>query len=237
MFQLYGELTNRRRDEKSIGYVECHDQAIVGGQTAFFRMTDSEIYYNMHKNSGNAVIDRAVALHKMMRLATAAASGHGYLNFMGNEFGHPEWIDLPRAGNNWSMSHARRQWSLEKDENLRFGELAEFDRALLKLLAAGDLYNYPVQTVRIDESGMIIAFERGGYWFFFNFHPERSYEDYETEVLRGSYEMILDSDAAEFGGFARRQPGQEFFSMERNSGEVISLYLPCRTALVLKRRG
>ena len=235
MFQLYGELTNRRRDERSISYVECHDQAIVGGQSAFFRMTDAEIYCNMHKNAGNMVIDRAVALHKMMRLATAAAAGHGYLNFMGNEFGHPEWVDMPREGNNWSMQHARRQWSLEKDEALRFGELAAFDREILRMIGRPGFYDAVVQTVKIDNENKIIAFERGGYWFFFNFHPEKSCAGYELEVLRGSYETVLDSDDSCFGGFARRVPGQKYFSMERENGEVISLYLPNRTVLVLKR--
>jgi len=236
MFQLYGELINRRKDEKSISYVECHDQAIVGGQTAFFRMTDAEIYYNMHKNSGNGIIDRAVALHKLMRLATAATAGHGYLNFMGNEFGHPEWIDLPREGNGWSMSHARRQWSLEKDGNLRFGELSAFDLIVTRLVGQGGFFDRPVQTVRIDDQGKVIVFERDGYWFFFNFHPENSYTDYEVEVLRGSYETVCDSDAVEFGGYGLRRAGQCYFSMPRSNGEVISLYLPSRTALVLKRR-
>ncbi len=234
MFQLYGELINRRQDEKSISYVECHDQAIVGGQTAFFRMTDAEIYYNMHKKSANGVIDRAVALHKLMRLATVSTAGHGYLNFMGNEFGHPEWIDLPREGNDWSMSHARRQWSLEKDEALRFGELSAFDREIIRIAGTDGFFDRPVQTVRIDDQGKVIVFERNGYWFFFNFHPENSYTDYEVEVLRGSYETVSDSDAADFGGFSRREAGQCYFSMERPYGEVISLYLPSRTALVLK---
>ncbi len=235
MFQLYGELINRRKDEKSISYVECHDQAIVGGQTAFFRMTDAEIYYNMHKNSGNCIIDRAVALHKLLRLSTAAAAGHGYLNFMGNEFGHPEWIDLPREGNNWSMEHARRQWSLEQDASLRFGELSAFDREITRLVAVPGFFDRPVQTVRIDEQGKVIVFERDGYWFFFNFNMTASYNDYEVEVLRGSYDTVLDSDDEKFGGFARRQAGQRYFSMERSSGEVISVYLPSRTALVLKK--
>lgn len=235
MFQLYGELINRRRDEKTISYVECHDQAIVGGKSAFFTMTDSEIYYNMHKDSGNIVVNRAIALHKMMRLATAASAGHGYLNFMGNEFGHPEWIDMPREGNNWSMSHARRQWTLEKDALLRFGELSAFDREIMNLIRSNGFFDRPVQTVRIDNTGKVIAFERSSYWFFFNFHPEKSYTDYEIEVLRGSYETVLDSDEISFGGFARRKAKQSYFSMERSHGEVISLYLPSRTILVLKR--
>ncbi|MBR7130790.1 MAG: alpha amylase C-terminal domain-containing protein [Lentisphaeria bacterium] len=235
MFQLYGELINRRRDEKSISYVECHDQAIVGGKSSFFRMTDAEIYYNMHRNSGNNVIDRAMALHKLFRLSTAAAAGHGYLNFMGNEFGHPEWIDLPREGNNWSMDHARRQWSLEKDPALRFGQLSAFDREITGLIGEKGFFDRPVQTVRIDEQGKVIAFERDSYWFFFNFHPVNSYSDYELEVQRGTYMTVLDSDDAGFGGFGRREKGQRYFSMERSFGEVISLYLPCRTALVLRR--
>ncbi|MBE6357155.1 MAG: 1,4-alpha-glucan-branching enzyme [Lentisphaerae bacterium] len=236
MFQLYGELTNGRNDERSISYVECHDQAIVGGQSAFFRMADAEVYYNMHKNADNAVIDRAVALHKMMRLSTLAAAKHGYLNFMGNEFGHPEWIDLPREGNDWSFDHARRQWSLEKDAALRFGELSLFDREIIRLAEQGKWFDFPVQTVRIDNQGKVVVFERNGYWFFFNFHPENSYPGYEVEVLRGSYKTVLDSDDAAFGGFCRRQKEQCYFSMERRFGEVISLYLPSRTALILKRQ-
>ena len=235
MFQLYGELTNRRRDERSISYVECHDQAIVGGQTALFRMTGAAIYTGMHRDSGDPAVDRAVALHKMMRLATAATAGQGYLNFMGNEFGHPEWIDMPRTGNGWSMAHARRQWSLEKDETLRFSQLAAFDRELTGLIGENGFYDAVVQTVRIDNDGKVVAFERNGLWFFFNFHPVRAYVDYEIEVLAGSYATALDSDDAAFGGFARRTPGQRYFTLPRPSGEVVSLYLPPRTALVLRR--
>ena len=233
--QLYGELLNRRKDEKSISYVECHDQAIVGGKSAFFRMTGAEIYNGMHRDSGSMAIDRAVALHKLMRLATAATAGNGYLNFMGNEFGHPEWIDFPREGNDWSFDHARRQWSLEKELNLRFGDLSAFDREITALVGEKEFYDRPVQTVKIDEKGKIIAFERAGFWFFFNFHPEKSYCDYAFEVLRGSYSTVLDSDAEKFSGFSRRSSGQRYFTMERCDGEFISLYLPPRTALVLKR--
>jgi len=235
MFRLYGELTNRRRDERSIGYAECHDQALVGGQTAIFRLAGDAMYYNMHKGSGNLRIDRATALHKLMRLATASTSGNGYLNFMGNEFGHPEWIDFPREGNNWSYDHARRQWSLAEDENLRFKALRDFDRAMLKILNAPGFYANTVQTVRIDEEKQLVFFERDGFWFCFNFNPERSFADCEVEALPGSYATVLDSDAGEFGGFGRRAPGQRYFTMQRTDGAKLSLYLPCRTALVLKR--
>jgi len=236
MFQLYGELLNRRKDEKSISYVECHDQAIVGGQSALFRMAGADIYYGMHKNSGNMRIDRAVALHKLMRLITAATAGNGYLNFMGNEFGHPEWIDLPREGNNWSYHHARRQWSLERDPDLRFGGLSAFDRQITAIAGEKGFYDRPVQTLRIDDTAKVIAFERDNYWFFFNFHWQNAYCDYEFEVLRGSYSTVLDSDELCFGGFDRRTAEQEYFTMEREAGEVISLYLPPRTVLVLQRK-
>ena len=133
------------------------------------------------------------------------------------------------------MSHARRQWTLEKDALLRFGELSAFDREIMNLIRSNGFFDRPVQTVRIDNTGKVIAFERSSYWFFFNFHPEKSYTDYEIEVLRGSYETVLDSDEISFGGFARRKAKQSYFSMERSHGEVISLYLPSRTILVLKR--
>ena len=235
MFRLYGELTNRRCDERSIGYAECHDQALVGGQTAIFRLAGDAMYYGMHKGSGDARIDRAVALHKMVRLATAATAGDGYLNFMGNEFGHPEWIDFPREGNRWSYDHARRQWSLADDAGLRFGGLRDFDRAMLEVVGASGFYPSPVQTVRIDEEKQLMFFERGGFWFCFNFNPTESFADYEVEALPGSYSTVLDSDAERFGGFARRTPGQRYFTLPRSDGAKISLYLPSRTALVLER--
>ena len=235
MFRLCGELTNRRRDERSIGYAECHDQALVGGQTAIFRLAGDAMYYNMHKNSGNLRIDRATALHKLVRLSTAATAGNGYLNFMGNEFGHPEWIDFPREGNRWSYDHARRQWSLAEDDRLRFKGLRDFDRAMLKLIGSPGFYRSVVQTVRVDEEKQLLFFERDGFWFCFNFNPDRSFADYEVEAIPGSYATALDSDAAEFGGFARRAPGQRYFTLQRGDGAKLSLYLPSRTALVLER--
>ncbi len=235
MFYLAHELLNRRRDERAVGYVECHDQAIVGGKTAMFTLADAAMYDSMDLNSSNPVIDRAMALHKMTRLATAAAAGHGYLNFMGNEFGHPEWIDFPREGNNWSMWHARRQWSLADDPNLRFRFLREFDRKMLALLRQAGFYGAAPQIVRVDNEKKVVIFERDGYWFLFNFHPVCSYSDYAFEVPEGRFETVLDSDAPEFGGFSLRRPGQTYYTFGKDSLRVIACYLPCRTALVLHR--
>lgn len=236
MFYLFHELTNRRRDERSVSYVESHDQAIVGGKTAIFKLADAAMYNAMHVGSQNPAIDRAIALHKMIRLATAAAAGHGYLNFMGNEFGHPEWIDFPREGNNWSLQHARRQWSLADNPDLRYHFLRDFDRAMLKMLNHNpDFYRHRVQLVHIDNLGKVIVFERDNFYFCFNFHPENSYFGYSIEVLPGEFETILDSDLAEFGGFSRREPGQHYWSQQEQNGAVIKVYLPSRTALVLKR--
>ena len=236
MFYLFHELTNRRRDERSISYVESHDQAIVGGKTAIFRLADAAMYDAMHAGSQNLAVDRAIALHKMIRLATAAAAGHGYLNFMGNEFGHPEWIDFPREGNGWSLQHARRQWSLADEPGLRYHFLRDFDRAMLEMLNRNpEFFRRRVQTVRIDDCGKVLILERDDCYFCFNFHPENSYFDYGFEVLPGEFETVLDSDAPEFGGFSRRAPEQRYWSRQGQSGAFITLYLPSRTALVLKR--
>ena len=236
MFYLFHELTNRRRDERSISYVESHDQAIVGGKTAIFRLADAAMYDAMHAGSQNLAVDRAIALHKMIRLATAAAAGHGYLNFMGNEFGHPEWIDFPREGNGWSLQHARRQWSLADEPGLRYHFLRDFDRAMLEMLNRNpEFFRRRVQTVRIDDCGKVLIFERDDCYFCFNFHPENSYFYYGFEVLPGEFETVLDSDAPEFGGFSRRAPEQRYWSRQGQSGAFITLYLPSRTALVLKR--
>ena len=234
--QLYGELLNRRMDERSISYVECHDQAIVGGQSAFFRMAGKAVYDSMQCGKPSLEIDRAMALHKMMRLITAACAGHGYLNFIGNEFGHPEWVDLPREGNSWSYHYARRQWSLENDLDLRYHFLSRFDREIMKLVSAPGFYDHRVQTLKVDENNKIIAFERNDLVFVFNFDPDKSFTDYEIEVPCGIYHTALDSDSKESGGFVRRQSCQRYFTVPRPGGLFISLYLPCRSALVLRRQ-
>ena len=237
MSGLYHELVNRRADERSIGYVESHDQALVGGKSAMFTLADAAMYYNMHASSRDPAVMRAVALHKMIRLATAATADGGYLNFMGNEFGHPEWIDFPREGNNWSYTHARRQWSLADDPNLLYRFLGKFDKAMTALVGRSGFFSARVQPVRIDDEDQVMIFERAGLWFCFNFHPTRSLVDYRFEARGGEYRSILDSDAPEFGGFGFRTPGEHHFALPAKAGEFLSLYLPCRSALVLERIG
>ena len=238
--QVWHELTNRRQDERTISYAECHDQAIVGGQTLIFRLIREGMYDAMHRGSTSLTVDRGMALHKIIRLATAATAGHGYLNFMGNEFGHPEWIDFPREGNQWSLQHARRQWSLRDDARLRYGCLAAFDAAMLALLEeTGLIWRARPQLLYLSEADRILAFERAGCFFFLNLHPTQSYADYEVEVLPGTYGHALDTDQPEFGGFGRIQAGQTYPARVHRAGGVrhdrLRLYLPTRTALVLRR--
>ena len=236
MFYLFGELTNRRADEKTVSYVECHDQAIVGGKTAMFTMADAAMYYGMDTGSRNPAIDRAIALHKLMRLATSAAAGHGYLNFMGNEFGHPEWIDFPREGNHWSLEHARRLWHLADEPNLRFRFLKQFDQDMLhKILLTPDFYQSRVQQVKIDDAGKVLIFERNNFWFCFNFHPTSSYVDYAFEAMPGEYETVMDSDDPIYNGFGNRVSGQHYYSHPVHGVLSLELYLPSRSALVLRR--
>ena len=230
------ELLNRRKDERTISYVECHDQAIVGGQTAIFRLMGDAMYSAMHRHSQNPAVDRAMALHKMTRLATAAAAGHGYLNFMGNEFGHPEWIDFPREGNQWSYHYARRQWSLARNPDLRFGELQAFDRAMLSTLrSAPHFYRYTPHCIWCDNGAKILVLRRGNLFFCFNFHPTNSVSDYAIHVPKGQYKTLLNSDAAEFGGFSLVDDSIIHRAFTRNKQTMIRLYLPCRSAIVLKR--
>jgi 1,4-alpha-glucan branching enzyme len=236
---LWHELTNRRRDEKTVSYVECHDQSIVGGQTAIFRMVERSMYDSMRADSQNILVDRGMALHKMSRLITLGTAANGYLNFMGNEFGHPEWVDFPREGNNWSYKYCRRQWSLAEDETLRYHFLRDFDRAMLKLVGREEIFACLPQKILVNDRDKIIVFERGGLFFFFNFHPERSFDHYKIALLPGEYKLVLDSDSPAFGGHARLLPDQHFFTLPAKTGNEIhheiSLYLPSRTALVLKR--
>ena len=223
MWHLWHELTNKRKDEATISYVECHDQAIVGGKSAIFTMADAEIYWNMHKDSQNLIIERAVALHKMSRLITLTSAGNGYLNFMGNEFGHPEWIDFPRQGNNWSYAKCRRQWSLSEDDNLRFKYLNNFDRKMVGLMRERNILDYRIQVLAIDNEKNVLAYERGGLFFFFNFHPTNPYYDYGIVTLPGKYSLIMNTDNAEFGGHGIVQEPQEYFTMTNEiDGEVLN---------------
>lgn len=240
MSGLWHEITNRRRDEKTISYVECHDQAIVGGQTVIFRLIGKEMYSAMHNNSNSLIVDRGMAIHKMARLATLASAANGYLNFIGNEFGHPEWIDFPRKGNNWSYHYARRQWSLADNTDLRFHFLQAFDREMVKMARKYQLINTGItQKLYINDEHKILAFERSGLFFFFNFHPTESYFGYPIEVLPGEYVMELDSDSPDFGGHARLAPEQHYFSIPEQHGKeirnMLKLYLPSRCAIVLRR--
>jgi 1,4-alpha-glucan branching enzyme len=240
MGHLYYELTNRRVDEKTIGYAESHDQALVGDKTLIFRLIDADMYTHMNVFDSNLQVDRGVALHKLVRLVTMATSGNGYLNFMGNEFGHPEWIDFPREGNNWSYKYARRQWNLRDDNNLRYRFLAEFDKAMIHLASEYNLLDTPgVQIILEHQENQLLGFERAGLVFLFSFNPAQSFPEYPVYLSPGKYQLILDSDAAEFGGHERILPGQLFFTRPEHHPDghmhhFITIYLPTRTAFVLK---
>jgi len=238
---IFYELTNKRAEEKVVSYVESHDQALVGGKTFLFQCVDKEIYWGMRNDQPNAVIERGLALHKMARLATCALNGGAYLNFMGNEFGHPEWIDFPRAENGWDYSHARRQWSLRDDPTLRFKGLADFDEAMLCALDLGRRPQSPVK-LAANEPDKILAFVRGDRLFVFNFNPTRSFTDYGVLVPPATaWRHVLDTDEPRFGGHGRLRPGTVHEPVlvldgERNEFvQQIRLYLPARTALVLER--
>lgn len=243
MGQLYYELTNRRAEEKTIGYAESHDQALVGDKTLIFRLIDADMYMHMNVFESNLRVDRGVALHKLIRLVTMATAGNGYLNFMGNEFGHPEWIDFPREGNNWSYKYARRQWNLRDDNNLKYQFLADFDRAMVRL--ARDYNFLDTHTPRLlleHQENQLLGFERSGLIFLFSFNPTHSFTEYPVHISPGEYRLILDSDASDFGGHGRIQPGQVYFTQPEPLSDggmhhSIAIYLPTRTALVLKKTG
>jgi 1,4-alpha-glucan branching enzyme len=240
MGRLWYELINRRSDEKTISYAESHDQALVGDQSIIFRLIGSDMYDHMRVEDDNIKVDRGVALQKMIRMITMATAGNGYLNFMGNEFGHPEWIDFPREGNNWSYKYARRQWHLLDNPKLKYQFLAQFDRDMIALAKKIQLLDSPDPHLLYEHSdNKVIVFERANLLFAFNFHPDQSYSDYRFEAPPGKYRMILNSDAAQYNGHKRLVPKQEHTTLkekvDHGSKNYLSLYLPTRTAVVLQR--
>ncbi|MBN2484500.1 MAG: alpha amylase C-terminal domain-containing protein [Bacteroidales bacterium] len=238
--QMYHELNSRRAGEKTISYAESHDQALVGDKTIIFRLIDKEMYWHMNKSSQSLVVDRGMALHKMIRLATFATSGGGYLNFMGNEFGHPEWIDFPRDGNKWSYKYARRQWKLAENFDLRYHWLADFDREMLNLENGYRFLQDKWCTHRLSNvADQTMAFERGSLLFVFNFSPLKPYTHYGILAHPGKYSIVLNTDSKKFGGFGNIDESITYIS-ERIGGasgkDWLKLYLPPRTAVVLHRR-
>ena len=239
--EIFWELTNRRKDEKTISYAESHDQALVGDKTIVFRLIDSDMYWHFNRGDETYMVSRGIALHKMIRLMTLSTINGGYLNFMGNEFGHPEWIDFPREGNGWSHKYARRQWSLVDNPNYNYTLLGEFDKAMIELV--GDVRNFqnrPVQEIWHNDGDQVLAFSRKDLIFVFNFSHNRSFTDYGLLVPEGSYNIVLNTDAERFGGNALVDEGQTHFTQydrlhARRKKGWLMLYLPARTALVLKK--
>lgn len=238
MQELFHQLTSKRADEQVISYAESHDQALVGDKTIIFRLIDKEMYWHMDKGSSNLVVDRGIALHKMIRLITMSTAGGGYLNFMGNEFGHPEWIDFPREGNGWSYQYARRQWSLVENRELKYHYLDDFDRAAVQLIRGNDLLKAGCDPSKIDDGDKVIAFMRNNFFFVFNFHPTHSYADYGLAVDQGKYQCVLSTDESRFGGYDHIDLSTVHrTTVERSFGlkQRLNLYLPARTAQVLKK--
>ena len=237
--EIWGVLSNRRYKEKTIAYAESHDQALVGDKTLAFWLMDKEMYWHMAKEDQNPVIERGIALLKLIRLLTASLGGEGYLNFIGNEFGHPEWIDFPREGNEWSYKYARRQWSLVDNPELKYEYLNEFDKAMLHLLEKFHvLASNPAQQINMDEGNKVIIFERNNLIFLFNLSVEASIPDYKFNVpSNGEYQVLLCSDDIEFGGQGRTDHSVTHHTQRSdNTGDYLQVYLTNRTALVLGKK-
>lgn len=237
---MFWETTNRRSDEKTISYAESHDQALVGDKTIVFRLIDADMYWHFKKGDENFMANRGIALHKIIRMLTATTMNGGYLNFMGNEFGHPEWIDFPREGNGWSHKYARRQWNLVDNKELCYHYLGDFDRELMHLI--GGTKNFQktkIQEIWHDDADQVLAFMRGDLLFVFNFSPNRSYNDYGFLVPEGKYSVVLNTDDPAFGGFRLTDDSVEHFTqsdplyVDDRKG-WLKLYLPARMAMVLR---
>jgi len=239
--RIWWELTNRRADEKTVSYAESHDQALVGDKTLIFRLIDAEMYWHMMKEDNSFVVERGIALHKIIRFLTATSMNGGYLNFMGNEFGHPEWIDFPRQGNGWSYKYARRQWSLADNPHLKYEYLGSFDRSLMKLMGKNKKFLRENIVQRcMNDGDQVLAYQRGDLLFVVNLHPYKSYTGYGMLMEKGSYKIILNSDSPQFGGFGLINESIEHFTqkgLEKNTDlEWLKLYIPARTAFILKKQ-
>ena len=239
---IFWEVKNRRADEKTISYCESHDQALVGDKTIIFRLIDADMYWHFKRGDETNLVHRGIALHKMIRLVTLGSINGGYLNFMGNEFGHPEWIDFPREGNGWSHKYARRQWNLVDNEDLDYHFLSDFDRAMIKVVKSEKRFNLtPVEEVWHNDGDQVLAFKRGKLLFVFNFSPTQSFADYGLLVEAGEYEVVLNTDAKDFGGNGLTDDNVKHFTnydplYEKVGKGWLKLYIPARSAIVLRNK-
>ena len=238
--EMWSIMTSRLPGVKTVAYAESHDQALVGDKTIAFRLMDKEMYFAMNRASENLVVERGMALHKMIRLMTIATGGDAYLCFMGNEFGHPEWIDFPREGNGWSHKYARRQWNLVDNKELCFHYLGDFDRSMLKIIKSEkDIQKTNVTEIWHNDGDQVFAFQRGELLFFFNFSPFRSYTDYGFMVKAGTYQYLLNTDDVKFGGKGFNDDSLKHLTiydreLAKDGKGWLKLYLPARSACVLK---
>ena len=234
---IFWEMTNRRAGEKTISYAESHDQALVGDKTIIFRLIDADMYWHMQKGDETFMVNRGIALHKMIRLITASTINGGYLNFMGNEFGHPEWIDFPREGNGWSYKYARRQWELVDNEKLLYHDLNEFDKAMVALIENEKKFNESsIEKVWDNEGDQLVAYKRKDLLFVFNFNGQKSFTDYGILVKKGAYKVVLNTDSKAFGGFGFSDDSVMHYTQPSHlkNKEWLKLYIPSRSALVLR---
>lgn len=239
MNDIWYVLNNRKPEVNTVAYCESHDQSLVGDKTIAFWLMDKEMYFHMQVDDNHPVIERGIALHKMIRLVTIALGGQAYLNFIGNEFGHPEWVDFPREGNNWSHWYARRQWSLVDNPNLKYKFLAAFDKAMLKLVAEYNILHSGYGTqLNMDENNKTLVFEKAGLIFVFNFHVYNSIPDYEFVVPEpGTYNIVLNSDNSAFGGWGRIDENIDYFTFTNpaNGNAYLKIYNVNRAVQVFKR--
>lgn len=236
--EIWHTLSNRRYGEKTIAYAESHDQALVGDKTLAFWLMDKEMYDYMHVDNQSVIVDRGISLHNMIRFLTIAMGGEGWLNFIGNEYGHPEWVDFPREGNGWSYKYARRQWSLADNPELRYQQMNAFGKAMVefakeeKVVAA-----LPAQSINLDQNNHTLIFERNNIIFAFNFSPNNSIPDYRFKVPEsGHYQIMLNTDRKEFGGFDRVDDGMTYPTVTLFGEHFVSIYLPNRVAIALKKK-
>lgn len=236
---IFHQLTSKRLDEKVVSYAESHDQALVGDKTIIFRLIDKEMYFSMRKDQPNLIVDRGIALHKMIRLITATTAGGAYLNFMGNEFGHPEWIDFPREGNGWSYKYCRRIWSISENSDLKYHWLYDFDREMIQIMREHKLLTIPsVDLVMENKPDKVLAYHRGLFLFVFNFNPTQSFTDYGIPLGPGKYQVVLNTDSGRFGGHDHVDEDIPYYTLPSSgltSQHFLKLYLPARTALVFKK--
>ena len=233
--RIWHALVSRRFDERHIGYVESHDQAIVGGQSLIFRLLGPKMYTDMHAETQSHDVHLAVAVVNVAKSIVFFLGGEAWMSFIGNEFGHPDWVEFPTPDNDDCFEYAYRKWYLATDSALMYEKMAAFDRDLMHQRKIAVTWDESYMTAPLlDDNRKLSVFHRDRVVLVCNTTTDVSYEDVWVPVPeQGNYRVILSTEEHRYGGYGRVNENMQYATIAVDGNAYIRLYVPSMSAIFM----